>query len=92
MTDIPKDSVVQVHEVSGADSATGILKSEANKALLTGAGIGVFGSTLAATTGFVCPVCILATPLFLGYGGYQKYKEICNRSKTSSTGTDGEEP
>lgn len=57
------------------------LSSNANVVVLTGVGIGAYGSLLAASTGFVCPICVVATPLLLGVGGYMKYKEI-TKTKT----------
>jgi hypothetical protein len=29
---------------------------------------------MAVTAGFVCSVCVVATPVLLGVGAYQKYK------------------
>ncbi len=46
------------------------------KNLLIGAGFGAYGTTIALTAGTVCPVCIIATPLFLGIGAYQKIKHL----------------
>ena len=42
--------------------------------LLMGGGVVTYGTTLALTAGYICPVCVVAAPLLLGYGGYQKYK------------------
>jgi chromate transport protein ChrA len=52
-----------------------------NIALLTGAGIGTYGTTMALTSGFICPVCVVATPLFLGIGGLQRYKHLKNKKE-----------
>ena len=50
--------------------------------LLIGGGVGAYGTTIALTAGYVCPICVIATPLFLGWGGVQKYKYLKNKRKT----------
>lgn len=49
--------------------------------LLIGGGFAVIGGTLVTTVGFVCPVCTIATPLFLGMGAVQRFKYLKNKSK-----------
>ncbi len=49
-------------------------KQEANKALLTGAGIGAWGVASAALLGSVCPMCVIAAPALLGYGAYKRWQ------------------
>lgn len=34
----------------------------------TGLAIGGYGTTAALTAGYICPVCVVATPLLLGLG------------------------
>ena len=45
-----------------------------------GVGIGAYGGVLAATTGTICPVCVIATPALLGYG-YYKYKKAKSKEE-----------
>lgn len=45
-----------------------------NAYLIGGACLGAYGVTVATATGLVCPMCLIGTPLLLGYGGWQKYK------------------
>jgi hypothetical protein len=45
-----------------------------NTMLLAGGGFAAYGTTMAVTAGFVCSVCVVATPVLLGVGAYQKYK------------------
>ena len=52
--------------------------------LLIGGGVGAYGTTIALTAGYVCPICVIATPLFLGWGGVQKYKYLKNKQKTAT--------
>ncbi len=40
--------------------------------LLIGAGFGAYGTTIVAASGVVCPVCVIAAPLFLGLGAVQR--------------------
>lgn len=56
-----------------------------NTNLLIGGGVAAYGATLATTAGIVCPTCLIAAPLFLGWGAVQKY-QIRKVSK------DGEHP
>jgi hypothetical protein len=42
--------------------------------LLLGAGVGTYGTVNFTLAGFVCPACIVLTPVLLGYGAYQRYK------------------
>lgn len=44
-----------------------------NSAMCLGAGIGVYGVTMATLTGYVCPVCVIAAPTLIASGFYQKY-------------------
>ncbi len=37
-------------------------------------GIGVYGGSIFATSGIICPACIIAAPLFLGIGAMQRRK------------------
>ena len=54
-----------------------------NVCLIAGAGLGTLGTTLAVTTSFVCPMCMIGTPVLLGIGGWQKYKYLKGK-KTKS--------
>lgn len=56
-------------------------QNNGNKNLLIGTGFGAFGSTLVLTAGYVCPFCMVATPLFLGMGAVQKYKHLTQQEK-----------
>ena len=42
--------------------------------LAVGGGIAAYGTTLATMSGVVCPACIVAAPLFLGLGAFQRLK------------------
>lgn len=42
--------------------------------LIIGGGIGAYGTTLALTVGYICPVCVVAAPAFLGVGAWQTLK------------------
>ncbi|MBK7579383.1 MAG: hypothetical protein IPI67_04170 [Myxococcales bacterium] len=42
--------------------------------LLTGAGVGVIGVAGAVLLGATCPVCVVATPVLVGAGLWQKYQ------------------
>ena len=47
-----------------------------NAMLFAGGGFAAYGTTMAVTTGVFCSACILATPVLLGVGAYQKYKHV----------------
>lgn len=44
--------------------------------LMIGGGFAAYGATIATTMGYICPFCLVATPLFLGLGGVQRYKYL----------------
>ena len=58
--------------------------STGNTNLLIGAGFGAYGTTLAVTVGYVCPMCLIITPIFLGMGGVQKYKYLKKKAEEKS--------
>ena len=60
----------ETEEAAPVSSETG------NTMLLAGGGFAAYGTTMAVAVGTVCPVCIVATPLLLGVGAYQKYKHV----------------
>jgi hypothetical protein len=47
-----------------------------NMMLVAGGGFAAYGTTMAVAAGTVCPVCVVATPLLLGVGAYQKYRHV----------------
>lgn len=49
--------------------------------LLIGAGFGIYGAVIGMSVGFICPACLIATPLFLGMGGVQRYKYLKNKAR-----------
>jgi len=49
-------------------------KREANVTLAGGVGLGAFGVASAIAGGAVCPLCVVAAPALLGYGGYLRYR------------------
>ena len=51
---------------------------EGNDYLLMGGGVGVYGATLAAATGVVCPTCVIIAPALIGAGVYKKMKSKKN--------------
>lgn len=55
-----------------------------NVMLAAGGGFAAYGTTMALTASYVCPVCVVATPLLLGYGGYQKYKYLQSKKATET--------
>lgn len=59
--------------------------------LLVGGGIGAYGVTLATTVGYVCPICVIAAPAFLGWGGVQKYLYHKKNSAKADLAADQEE-
>ena len=58
-------------------------RSEANSALGTGLGIGVFGLASAALVGAVCPLCVIAAPALIGYGVYKRVQ--CRKASADSS-------
>lgn len=46
--------------------------------LVTGVGIGIYGTGSFITTGVICPACIILTPVLIGYGLYSHKKNINN--------------
>ncbi|PCJ99149.1 MAG: hypothetical protein COA45_06830 [Zetaproteobacteria bacterium] len=49
--------------------------------LLIGGGIGAYGTTMAVSVGYICPFCLIATPLFLGMGAVQRFRYLRNNSE-----------
>ncbi len=45
-------------------------------------GIGVYGGSLFAASGIVCPACIIAAPLFLGIGAMQRHAFLKKKAKS----------
>ena len=52
--------------------------------LLIGGGFGAYGTTMVLTIGYACPICMVATPLFLGMGAVQRFKYLKNKSVDNS--------
>ncbi|MEM9469932.1 MAG: hypothetical protein AAF988_07195 [Pseudomonadota bacterium] len=57
-----------------ADKIEKTTEEKGTGTLLLGSGIGAYGATNFALSGFICPACIIAAPALLGYGAYQRYK------------------
>ncbi len=57
---------------AGEETCTPCEKGTAN--LLVGGGFAVYGTAVATAAGAVCPVCVVAAPLFLGLGAVQRYR------------------
>lgn len=49
--------------------------------LAIGGGFAAYGATLGMVTGSICPVCLIATPIFIGLGGVQKCKYLLSQRK-----------
>jgi len=77
------ETKIDIKEKLAAPDETG------TTSLLIGGGIGAYGTTLAVTGGIICPTCVVAAPLFLGWGGVQRYRHL-QRKKTDAeaNGTD----
>ena len=71
-------------EETQPDKPTQTKQSTGTGILLLGGGFGAYGTTLALTTGFVCPVCLVVTPLLLGTGAVLKYKHLKSKNITKS--------
>jgi len=54
--------------------------------LMIGGGFAAYGATIATTMGYVCPFCLVATPLFLGLGGVQRYKYLKSKADKDGEG------
>ena len=54
--------------------------------LAIGGGFAAYGTTIALTMGAVCPICAVATPLFLGLGGVQRYKYLKSKADKDEEG------
>lgn len=44
-------------------------------------GIGVYGGSIFASAGVICPACIVAAPLFLGIGAVQRRAFLKKKAK-----------
>ena len=54
------------------------------KNLLYGTGLGAMGTCLALGAGYICPVCVIGTPLLLSIGAVQKYKYTKRKHKNGN--------
>lgn len=54
--------------------------------LMIGGGFAAYGATIATTMGYICPFCLVATPLFLGLGGVQRYKYLKSKAEEKDGG------
>lgn len=52
-----------------------------NANLLMGGGVAAYGVTLAVTSSFICPACIIVAPALLAMGGVQKLKYLKSKQK-----------
>jgi hypothetical protein len=78
--EIPTIEAPEPDEVSEARAEQ---RSEANTAILTGAGLGAWGAFSAAALGAVCPLCVVVAPALLGYGAYKHY-DVRKRTKAAN--------
>ncbi len=60
--------------------------SNSNTMFFAGAGVGAYGTTLAVTAGYVCPMCVVAAPALIGWGLYERTQE-----KKAAAGKNGED-
>lgn len=69
--------------MANEDKVTNVKEDTGTTNLLIGSGIGAYGLTNFAISGFVCPACLVLTPAFLGFGAYKKYKFLKNKDSSS---------
>jgi len=66
-------------------------RSQGNKLLGAGLGIGAFGMGSGALLGAVCPLCVVAAPALVGAGIY-KHLGARRREKRDRAGASGRKP
>lgn len=67
-------------KVNLPDMPPGHAPSDAAFFLKSGLGVSVYGTALAATTGVVCPACVMVAPALIGAGVYKTLKNKRNQA------------
>lgn len=56
--------------------------------IVVGGGFGLYGTSLFAATGTICPACLIATPLLLSVGVVQRHFFLKNKTKENEQKND----